>query len=152
MVRFGDTKCTLNTSPPDSGPHEMVTLRAELDEARLALKQETTARLALEQALEEATATERHRFARAMHATVAQSLTAIYFTAKGIEMRLQQHGSDISGKMASLCDMIHQASNELHAGVRGLEPDRSHPTGQEESSPRTHPLPAGTPSAVPDSC
>ncbi len=126
-------------------------MRAELDEARLALKLETTARLALEQALQEATATERQRFARAMHATVAQSLTAIYFTAKGIEMRLQQDGSNLSGKLASLCDMIHRASNELHAGVRGLEPDQSQPAEPEESSTRTHSLPERTPGGVPAS-
>ena len=141
----------MDTPAPDSSSPEAGTLLIELEALRLALEQETTARLALEQALNEATATERHRFARAMHATVAQSLTAIYFTAKGIEMKLQQDGSNMSGKLASLCDMIHQASNELHAGVRGLEPDRSQSAGQEESSERTRSLSEGTPGFVPDS-
>ena len=127
----------MNTPTPDSGPHEVVAPQAELAETRLALGRETAARLALEQALKAATATEWDRFARAMHATVAQSLTVIYFTAKGIEIKLQQDGSDMFGKLASLCDMIQQASNELHAVVRGLEPECSQPTGQEEPSPRS---------------
>ena len=87
------------------------------------------ARLALTEARQEAAAAERQRLAQTLHDTVAQSLTAIYFTAKGMEMELQQSGSGVSSQMASLADMLQRASNELRACIRELEPDRPPESG-----------------------
>ena len=83
-----------------------------------------TARPALAQARKEAAAAERQRLAQTLHDTVAQSLTAVYFVAKGIETKLRQDGSDVADKIASLADMLHQASEELHACMRELKTDR----------------------------
>lgn len=104
-------------------PPELAVLGANLEAARVALKKERSRRVAAERALKAASATERQRFAQAMHDTLAQSLTAIYFMAMGMEKELENSGSDASRKVGELGKLIRRASNELHTYIRGQDVD-----------------------------
>lgn len=63
-------------------------------------------------------AVERQRIVQALHDTVAQSLAAVYFHAKGIEIQLERDGSALAPKVAFLGELIQQASAELQEVMR----------------------------------
>ena len=87
---------------------------------------------ALEEARQGAVVAERQRLAQVLHATVAQDLTAIYFTAKRMEMQLAGNPSETSSRIASLGEMIRRVSGELLVCMRALEAGALPPSGEEK--------------------
>ena len=73
-------------------------------------------------AVNQAVDQERRRLAQTLHDTICQSLTALYFTAKTIEKKMERRGSEGAGEIGELGEMIHKVVGELQGLARELAP------------------------------
>ena len=106
--------------PEDGGT--AARLRADLAEARAALKKSAGDQHRLAHAAADAVKAERRRLAQLLHDSVSQSLMGIYFQAQVIAKKLDAGGLDKTREVAGLAEMIRGAVLELSQIAHGLQP------------------------------
>ena len=111
-----------SSRPPIPAENDTVaSLRAELEEARVALEQSMVERRRLEQVAAEAAERERRVLAQTLHDTVSQSLTGIYLQTQVIVKKLQKNSADGVREVTNLAETIHGTVLELSEVTRGLQ-------------------------------
>lgn len=106
---------------PSPANNDVSRLQAELAAIQTVLEQSQAERARLEEALEGAVAGERRRLAKALHDSVNQTLTGIYFQAQVMVKKMENSSGSEMPAMTELADMIHEAVVELSKLTRELQ-------------------------------